>query len=142
MKCIGLKSQRDLTVILAAIEWNSDGYLDCYEMERLRAICRDAIEEYQCPRHPLCPWTKSYTSMVAPYDVLNDASLHSIATHEPDTDFTAPSPGGGGLRLRLVNGFVGRGESTMAGAVAPPPRADSFNLRDQERKEDKSTTEL
>lgn len=57
---IGLRSRANLMIIRAAVDSNADGYLDYFELERLRVMCRDALEESCSDTHPFRPWTKGY----------------------------------------------------------------------------------
>lgn len=61
LKRIGFTKQSDILVILAAIDQNMDGFLDYFELERLRSICNDALDEYYSNLHPFRPWVKHYT---------------------------------------------------------------------------------
>lgn len=57
---MGFTSTSELAIILAAVDANMDGFLDYYEIEKLREICKDALREFHSGISPYRPWVKQY----------------------------------------------------------------------------------
>lgn len=88
IKRLGLASRSDLNVLLAAVDSNLDGFLDYYELERLRHVCKDALEEHRSGLHPFRPWFKKYSRIGASTSMV---SLSTLVSQESYASFYKPS---------------------------------------------------